>query len=119
MRRRWRLGQNGPAQSLVASFGNGARKDEAPVRAAIASLWSNRQTEGQITRLKLVKRQMYGRGKIDLLQEGSARRSLTIDLHRTGPQAARLSGKAAAPLPPDRLTQRAWFNSWRRMERPH
>jgi hypothetical protein len=26
------------------------------------------QTEGQITRLKLVKRQMYGRGKLDLLQ---------------------------------------------------
>jgi transposase len=38
------------------------------VRAAILSTWSNGQTEGQITRLKLVKRQMYGRGKIDLLQ---------------------------------------------------
>jgi len=29
---------------------------------------SNGQTEGQITKLKLVKRQMYGRGKIDLLR---------------------------------------------------
>jgi hypothetical protein len=29
---------------------------------------SNGQTEGQITRLKLVRRQMYGRGKLDLLQ---------------------------------------------------
>ena len=38
------------------------------MRAAIVSTWSNGQTEGQITRLKLVKRQMYGRGKIDLLQ---------------------------------------------------
>lgn len=55
-------------QSLVASFGNGVRKDEAAVRAAIISPWSNGQTEGQITRLKLVKRQMYGRGKLDLLQ---------------------------------------------------
>jgi transposase len=55
-------------QSLVASFANGVTKDEAAVRAAIASPWSNGQTEGQITRLKLVKRQMYGRGKIDLLQ---------------------------------------------------
>lgn len=54
--------------SLVASFGNGVRRDEAAVRAAIVSRWSNGQTEGQITRLKLVKRQMYGRGKIDLLQ---------------------------------------------------
>ena len=29
---------------------------------------ANGQTEGQITKLKLVKRQMYGRGKLDLLQ---------------------------------------------------
>jgi transposase len=34
----------------------------------MTSSWSNGQTEGQITGLKLVKRQMYGRGKIDLLQ---------------------------------------------------
>lgn len=27
-----------------------------------------RQTEGQITRLKLVKRQMFGRAKLDLLE---------------------------------------------------
>jgi transposase len=55
-------------KSLVASFGSGVKKDEAAVRAAITSPWSNGQTEGQITRLKLVNRQMYGRGKIDLLQ---------------------------------------------------
>jgi transposase len=55
-------------QSLLASFGNGVEKDEAAVRAAIVLPWSNGQTEGQITRLKLVKRQMYGRAKIDLLQ---------------------------------------------------
>jgi transposase len=55
-------------QSLVASFANGVARDEAAVRAAITLPWSNGQTEGQITRLKLVKRQMYGRGKIDLLQ---------------------------------------------------
>lgn len=54
--------------SLVSSFANGVTKDEAAVRAAITMPWSNGQTEGQITRLKLVKRQMYGRGKIDLLQ---------------------------------------------------
>jgi transposase len=55
-------------QSLVASFANGIAKDEAAVRAAITLLWSNGQTEGQITKLKLVKRQMYGRGHLDLLQ---------------------------------------------------
>jgi len=54
--------------SLVASFGGGVAKDEAAVRAAITLPWSNGQTEGQITGLKLVRRQMYGRGNIDLLQ---------------------------------------------------
>ena len=54
--------------SLIASFANGIARDKAAVRAAITEPWSNGQTEGQITKLKLVKRQMYGRGKIDLLQ---------------------------------------------------
>jgi hypothetical protein len=54
--------------SLVASFANGVTKDQAAVSAAITLPWSNGQTEGQITKLKLVKRQMYGRGKLDLLQ---------------------------------------------------
>lgn len=54
--------------SLVSSFGNGVVKDIQAVQAAIVSPWSNGQTEGQITKLKLVKRQMYGRGKLDLLQ---------------------------------------------------
>ena len=54
--------------SLVASFARGVVKDEAAVRAALTLPWSNGQTEGQITKLKLVKQQMYGRGKVDLLQ---------------------------------------------------
>jgi len=54
--------------SLVASFANGVVNDYAAVQAAISLPWSNGQTEGQITKLKLVKRQMYGRGKIGLLQ---------------------------------------------------
>ena len=54
--------------SLVASFANGVLKDMVAVAAAITTPWSNGQAEGQITKLKLVKRQMYGRGKLDLLQ---------------------------------------------------
>jgi len=54
--------------SLVASFDNGVDRDINAVRAAISSGWSNGQTEGQITKLKLVKRQMYGPVKLDLLQ---------------------------------------------------
>ena len=54
--------------SLVTSFVNGVEKDLMAVRNAIISPWSNGQTEGQITRLKLIKRQMYGRAKLDLLR---------------------------------------------------
>lgn len=54
--------------SLIVSFASGIVRERTAVRAAITSPWSNGQTEGQITKLKLVKRQMYGRGKIDLLQ---------------------------------------------------
>ena len=52
----------------MASFATGVVKDKAAVAAAIATPWSNGRTEGQITKLKLVKRQMYGRAKIDLLE---------------------------------------------------
>jgi transposase len=52
----------------VALFATGVAKGIKAVRAAIVSQWSNGQTGGQITKLKLVKRQMYGRGKLDLLQ---------------------------------------------------
>jgi transposase len=54
--------------SPLASFGNGIVADQAAVAAALTVPWSNGQTEGQITKLKLVKRQMYGRGKLDLLR---------------------------------------------------
>ena len=55
-------------RSLVSSFATGVLKDRAAVRAAIIQPWSNGQVEAQITKLKLVKRQMYGRAKIDLLE---------------------------------------------------
>jgi transposase len=54
--------------SELRSFANGLRQDEAAVRAALELPWSSGQTEGQITRLKLIKRQMHGRAKHDLLR---------------------------------------------------
>ncbi len=43
-------------------------KTRDAVRAEVIEPWSNGQTEGQINKLKMVKRQMYGRAKIDLLE---------------------------------------------------
>jgi transposase len=52
----------------MKSFANGIKRDKAPVVAALEYEWSNGQVEGQVNRLKTIKRQMYGRGKLDLLR---------------------------------------------------
>jgi transposase len=44
-------------------------RDQAAVELAIATQWSSGQVEGQVNRLKLTKRMMYGRGKLDLLRK--------------------------------------------------
>ena len=50
------------------NFVKGLRHDLKAVRAALTTVWSNGQTEGQVNRLKFLKRQMYGRAKFDLLR---------------------------------------------------
>ena len=52
----------------IVAFARGILQDEAAVRAAIHEPWSNGQVEGQVNRLKTLKRQMYGRAKLDLLR---------------------------------------------------
>lgn len=57
--------------SAIASleqFAASLVQDYAAVRAALELPWSNGQTEGQVHRLKLLKRQMYGRANLDLLR---------------------------------------------------
>jgi transposase len=53
-------------QSL-ARFAFGLRRDISAVIAAVESHFSNGQVEGQINRLKMIKRQMYGRAGLTLL----------------------------------------------------
>lgn len=53
----------------VETFAKGLAQDGNAVRAALTMPWSNRQAEGQITKLKLLKRSMYGRAKLDLLRQ--------------------------------------------------
>ncbi|QRO01375.1 ISL3 family transposase [Archangium violaceum] len=52
----------------VETFAQGLEQDGDAVRAALTTPWSNAQSEGQITKLKLLKRQMYGRASFDLLR---------------------------------------------------
>jgi transposase len=56
------------AEPELRRFVAGLKRDYAAVRAALEEPWSNGPVEGQVHRLKLIKRQMYGRGKLDLLR---------------------------------------------------
>jgi transposase len=51
-----------------SSFGNGIIKDMLVVRAALSCEWSQRQVEGRVNRLKVIKRMMCGRAKFELLR---------------------------------------------------
>jgi transposase len=53
----------------VARFARGLQEDLAAVKAGLTLAWSNGVTEGQIHRLKLVKRQGYGRAGFALLRQ--------------------------------------------------
>ena len=53
----------------LRTFAAGLRRDYAEVKAALELPWSNGQTEGQVNKLKLIKRQMYGRANFDLLRQ--------------------------------------------------
>jgi transposase len=52
----------------IQQFAYKVRRDQAAVEAGCTLPWSNGQTEGQITKLKAIKRSMYGRAKFDLLR---------------------------------------------------
>ena len=49
-------------------FAASIKQDYKAVKAALELPWSNGQTEGQVNRLKMLKRQMYGRANLDLLR---------------------------------------------------
>jgi transposase len=52
----------------LKGFAAGIQRDHSAVMAGISQPWSNGQVEGQVHRLKLLKRQMYGRASFDLLR---------------------------------------------------
>jgi len=51
----------------IRRFAEGIRRDEAAVLAAMTERWSNGPVEGHVNRLKMIKRQMYGRAGDRLL----------------------------------------------------
>jgi transposase len=65
----WLDAAEGSGIEDLARFARKLRTDLAAVRAGLTLRQSNGQTEGQVNRLKLLKRQGYGRAKVDLLRK--------------------------------------------------
>jgi transposase len=60
----------------VRNFAAHVRKNHDAVHNAMKYFWSNGQLEGQVNRLKTIKRQMCGRANLDLLRARVLYRSL-------------------------------------------
>ena len=54
--------------SPLVNFAKHLHRDEEAILAALQQPWSNGPVEGQVHRLKLIKRSMYGRANFDLLR---------------------------------------------------
>ena len=65
--RRWIEGAKRSEFGHVVRFAYGLQ-DISAVSAAVDTSWSTGQVEGQINRLKTIKRQMYGRAGFELLR---------------------------------------------------
>lgn len=66
--RQWIDGAKHCEFGAVVRFAYGLQKDISAVAAAVDTSWSNGQVEGQVNRLKAIKRQMYGRAGFELLR---------------------------------------------------
>jgi transposase len=66
--RQWIEGAKRCEFGHIVRFAYGLRKDISAVAAAVDTSWSTGQVEGQINRLKMIKRQMYGRAGFTLLR---------------------------------------------------
>jgi transposase len=55
--------------TALARFADGLHRDIEAVQGAIETPWSTSPVEGQISRVKMIKRQMYGRAGFELLRQ--------------------------------------------------
>lgn len=65
----WRAQAMSSSIEPLARFAAGLQDDLAAIEAGLTLPWSNGVTEGQINRLKLFKRQAYGRASVALLRQ--------------------------------------------------
>jgi transposase len=78
-------------------FAKGLRDDYAAVKAGVTGPWSSGPVEGHINRLKMLKRQMFGRAHLDLLSRRFVRAPDQGQTHgRAQPAPVAVHAEAAA-----------------------
>jgi transposase len=80
----WLIRASTSAVSALQRFAQGLRDDYAAVKAGVTVPWSNGPVEGHINRLKMLKRQMFGRAGLDLLCHRFVRVPLEREAHAAG-----------------------------------
>jgi transposase len=65
---RWMASAAATGEPSLQSFITGLRADQDAVTAGLTLQWSSGSVEGHVNRIKMLKRQMYGRANPDLLR---------------------------------------------------
>jgi len=65
----WLTAAEADDQPELHSFANGIRRDQQAVTAGLTLPYSSAAVEGNVNRIKMLKRQMYGRAGFDLLRK--------------------------------------------------
>lgn len=66
---RWMAAVDADDLPALHSFVRGLRRDLDAVTAGLTSPWSGSPVEGHVNRIKMIKRQMFGRANPDLLRK--------------------------------------------------
>jgi transposase len=65
----WMAAVDTDDQPALRSFVRGLHRDQDAVTAGLTLPWSSGAVEGHVNRIKMLKRQMFGRAKPDLLRK--------------------------------------------------
>ncbi|MFD8594993.1 transposase [Kitasatospora sp. NPDC059646] len=66
---RWTADAEASTLPELRGFATGLRKDWDAVVAGLTLRWNSGPVEGHVNRIKMLKRQMFGRAKLDLLRK--------------------------------------------------
>jgi transposase len=65
----WIIAVEADDQPELHSFANGIKRDHDAVVNGLTTTWSSGVVEGNVNRIKMIKRQMYGRATFELLRK--------------------------------------------------